>query len=186
MVRYCKICGTEIQGRAKFCRKCQQAKERDYQRKRYNTDEDFRRKKIESAKKQQQNRNRLGQLHRYSEHAQSDFDKEHQVVQNMKKQSLKGKPNARNNQQNNGDNYNVEAYERYNSAVAFEEQKLDNFKTCPICSGHVFERMNGMIVCMTCGVCEEVFCNTVFGFDEWTAEDLESDFIRDLRRLGDE
>lgn len=184
-MKTCKICGQPVAGKAKYCDDCRRAKEREYQRNRYNNDDEYRQRKINSAKRQQQKSSKLGSLHRYSEHSKSDFDKEYQVVQNMKKASFKGKANGKKATRNNGENYNVEAYERYNAAVSYEHQKLDTFKKCPICGGTVFERMNGMIVCMTCGTCEEVFADSVFGFSEWTAEDMKHDFIRALRGLGD-
>ena len=185
MDKTCKICGKPITGKAKYCSDCQRQKKREYNRSLYNNNDDYRQKKIDAAKKQQKTKNQLGSLGRYSHHRQTDFNKEYQVIQNMKKQSFKGKPNGKNTTQNNGNDYNLEAYRRYNEAVGYENQKLDTFKKCPICGGTVFERMNGMIVCMTCGICEDVFCMTVFGFDEWTAEDFDDEFIRTLRKLGD-
>ena len=185
MANRCKICGAEIDGKRKFCQKCQRQKEREYQRRRYENDETFRQKKIQSAKKSQQKRSNLGSLSRYSHHRKKDFDKEYQVVQSMKKQAFKGKPNGKHTQQNNENNYNVEAYQRYNEAIGYENQKLDTFKRCPICGGTEFIRERGMIVCTICGLCEEVFCMSAYGFDEWGAEDLDNDFLRALRKLGD-
>lgn len=184
-MKHCKICGKPISGKAKYCADCQRQKERDYQKRRYDSDEEFRSKKIQSAKKRQQKQSKLGSLYKYSEHSQNDFDKEYKVVQSMKKKAFSGKPNSRTSSNTPNENYNVEAYARYNEAIGYENQKLDTFKKCPVCGGTVFERMNGMIVCKTCGICEDIFCMSVFGFDELTAEDLNSDFLRALSKLGD-
>lgn len=184
MSKTCKICGKPITGKAKYCSDCRRQKERDYQKKRYATDENYRAKKIKSAKKNQQKKNKLGSLYRYSEHRQSDFKKEHQVVQNMKKKAFNSKANKKASQ-NSDETYNAEAYQRYNEAISYENQKLDTFKKCPICGGTEFIRKDGNIICTTCGICEEVFCMAVFGFDEFTAKDLEDDFLRTLAKLGD-
>ena len=184
-MKKCKICGRPISGKAKYCADCQRQKKREYNKSLYNNNDDYRQKKIDSAKRQQKKKNNLGSLYRYSEHSQKDFKKEHQVVQNMKRKAFSGKPNTKKSTSTNDDNYNVEAYARYNEAIGFENQKLDSMKKCPICGGTDFIRERGMIVCTTCGLCEDVFADSVFGFDELTAEDFDNDFIRALRKLGD-
>ena len=184
-MKTCRICGQPVTGKAKYCKECQRQKEREYQRQRYYSDDEFRDKKIKSAKKRQKRQNNLGTHYRHSHHRQKDFKKEAQVVKNMTKKALSGKPNGKVKTTNNDDNYNAEAYKRYHSAIDYENQKLDSMKKCPICGCTDFIRERGMIVCTTCGLCEEVFCMSAYGFDEFSAEDLDNDFIRALRGLGD-
>lgn len=185
MTKTCKICGKPITGKAKYCQECQKQKEREYQKQRYHNDDDFRAKKINAAKKRQKRQNNLGIHYRNSYHSQKDFKKEAQVVKNMSKKAFGGKMNAKEKHNNNDNNYNSETYKRYHSAINYENQKLDSMKKCPVCGGTEFIRERGCIVCTTCGLCEEVFCMSAYGFDEWVAEDLDNDFIQALRKLGD-
>ena len=185
MTKTCRICGKPVTGKAKYCQECQKQKEREYQKQRYYNDDDFRLKKINAAKKRQKRQNNLGIHYRHSHHRQKDFNKEAQVVKNMTKKALGGRTNGKGKNTNNDDNYNAEAYKRYHSAIDYEDHKLDSMKECPICGGTEFIRERGMIVCTTCGLCEEVFCMTAYGFDELTAEDLDNDFVRALRKLGE-
>ena len=113
MASNCKICGKPITGKAKYCSDCQRQKKREYNKAFYNSNDDYRKKKIDSAKRQQKKQNKLGSLSRYSHHRQKDFDKEYQVVQSMKKKAFKGKLNKRNTSLNNGKDFTGVYKERF-------------------------------------------------------------------------
>ena len=177
----CKICGAPISGKAKFCKNCQKKKKRNYQKNHYNNNDDYRRAKLKSAEKQRK-KPKIGSLYDYSTHAQDDFEKEAKVVQSMKRKSFGSKHNKKHT---TNDDYNKEAYRRYNDAVNYEKLHQDSIRECEVCGGSKFERIRGEVVCMTCGTCYPTFCMSAFGFDELTPEDMESDFIKTLRRLGE-
>lgn len=178
-MRKCKICGAPIEGKAKYCDKCRKQRKREYQKNHYQTNEDYRRKKLNNSKKQNK-KPKLGTLSDYSHHARADFNQEAKIVTNMKKKSFKGKPNGKNTK-NNGDDYNKVAYQNYNSAIRHEEAVKDSIRKCEVCGSTHLEREHGEIVCQVCGFCYPIFCMSAFGFPEIDHND---DFIRALAKLG--
>lgn len=163
----CIRCGKKISGRKKFCKMCKKAKKREYFRRKYNNDEQFRKKHLNKVKIRKSTRTYLGSLYDYSAHARSDFEDEKRVVQSIKNKTFNGrKP------KNKDDSFGYKANKNYNQAKNFEEDVKESTKTCEICGGDEFEVADGMIICKTCGLCEDLFSMSAFGKKELKEDKL--------------
>ena len=167
MANHCKICGSEVNGRNKYCDDCKKAKKREYFNKKYNNDDSFRVRHLNRIKTNKESKEYLGSLYDFSHHMRSNFEDEERIVKSMKKRIGKGRKSK-----SKDDSFGYKANKNYNQAKAYEEQVLENQKTCEICGGTDFEVADGMVICCTCGLCEEVFSMSVFGKKELSEDNL--------------
>lgn len=154
----CKICGTPTTGKKQYCDDCRKAKKRAYFNQKYNNDDKFREKHLDRVKIRKSTRTYLGSLYDYSYHARSNFEDEERVVKAIKNKTFNGKKSSYKD-----DSFGYKANKNYNQAIAFEEERKDSTNVCEICGGDKFTIEDGMIICETCGLCEDIFSMSVFG-----------------------
>lgn len=154
MIRECELCGQPVTGKARFCDECKKKKQRKYFKNRYNTDEAFRQKYLKHAEKQRRNKVQLGALYDYSPHFCGDFEREAQIVKNMKRKTFR--------KQRGNNESKPQVYENYFNAQVLEEERLEQIRECPHCGGTKFVRENGEIYCKQCGLVFEIIRMSAF------------------------
>ena len=163
----CKICGKPVTGKKQYCDECKKARKREYFNNKYNNDDSFRQNHIDRVKVRKSTKLTIGTFPEYSSHARSNFEDEQRIVANQKKRTLNGRKTSYKE-----DSFGVKANKNYDAAKNYEEKVLDSTKVCEICGGDDFEICDGMIICNTCGLCEDVFAVSVFGKPELVEDDL--------------
>lgn len=167
MANYCRICGCEVSGKKKYCDNCRKERKRQYFNKKYNNDDTFRVRHLNRIKNNKESKEYLGSLYDFSSHMRSNFEDEQRVVKSMKARISKGRKTKPKE-----DSFGYKANKNYNQAKHHEEQVLENQKSCEICGGTDFEIADGMVICCTCGLCEEVFSMSAFGKKELKEDNL--------------
>ena len=158
MVRTCKICGTPVHGKNQYCETCKKQKRNQYFKTRYHNDESFRKKHLKMQRNQKDRKQKLGSLYNYSSHPNPNPEDEQRIVTNMKNKTFNRSKNKKND-----DSYGYKANKNYKQAKSHEQQAKESKKVCECCGGTEFEIERGMIVCTTCGLCEDIFPMSVFG-----------------------